>query len=171
MERTKYCGETNWLQGVQGCKNRNIKVVERPTQDFFAQAFSLRTFIIDHKVCHDVNLLFHFLGAEVQVAITDPLDLEPVLEVIVPTALELHLQPINVLLLEAATRGVCVLVEADAVPQASFQRRLQTACHCIAHNDSQQHEGGEKARCGKIGLQEVLPARKAASIQSILTDL
>lgn len=82
-----------------------------------------------------VILLLHFFGAEVKVAVTDPLDLKPVPEVIVPTTLKLHLQPINVLFLEAAARGVCVLVEANAIPQASLQRRLQTALHRIAHDD------------------------------------
>lgn len=65
-------------------------------------------------------LLFHFLRAEIKVAVADPLDLEPIPEVIVPTTLKLHLQTIDVLLLEAAAWCVCILVEADAIPQASL---------------------------------------------------
>lgn len=132
-----------------------------------------------NKLLHDcscvlssnVNLLLHFLGAEIKVAVTDPLDLKPVPEVVVSTALKLHLQAINVLLLEAAAWGVCVLVEANAVPQANLQRTLQTALHCKAHDDSQQHEDGKETRDGKIGLQEGLPARKSPGVKSILTDL
>lgn len=118
-----------------------------------------------------VALLFHFLGAEVQVAIADPLDLKPVLEVTVSAALKLHLQAIYILFLEAAAGGVCVLVEAKAVPQAGLQRRLQAALHCIAHDDSQQHEDSEERGDGKVRLQEVLPPGKSPCIQSILTDL
>lgn len=92
-----------------------------------------------------IYLLFHFCGAEVKVAVADPLDLKPVPEVIVSAALELHLQAVDVLLLEATARGVRVLVEADAVPQAGFQRRLQAALHGIAHDDGQQHEDSEEA--------------------------
>lgn len=126
-------------------------------------------FIISSDIFH--NLLFHLLGAEIKVAVADPLDFKPVPEVIVSTTLELHLQLINVLLLEAAPWCVCVLVEADAVSQASLQRRLQTSLHCIAHDDSEQHEDGEETRDCKVGLQEVLPARKSPDIQGILTDL
>lgn len=118
-----------------------------------------------------LHLLFDLLGVEIKVAVADPLDFEPVPEVIVPTALELHLQPIDVLLLEAPTRGVRVFVEADAVPQADLQRRLQAALHRVAHDDSQQHEDGEEARDGKVGLQEVLPAGKPPRVQRVLTDL
>lgn len=117
------------------------------------------------------NLLFHFLSAEIKVAVADPLDLKPVPEVIVSTALKLHLEAIDVLFLETAAWGVCVLVEADTIPQAHLQRRLQAALHCIAHNDSQQHEDSEETRDGKVGLQEGLPARKSPRIQCILTDL
>lgn len=118
-----------------------------------------------------MNLLFHFFGTEVQVTIADPLDLKPIFEVIVSTALKLHLQAIYVLFLEAAARGVCVLVETKAVPQAGLQRRLQAALHRIAHDDSQQHEDSEERRDSEIWLQEVLPARKSPCVQGILTDL
>lgn len=63
-----------------------------------------------------IYLLFHFLGAEIKVAVANPLDLKPVPEVIVAAALELHLQAVDVLLLEAAAWGVRVLVEPNAVP-------------------------------------------------------
>lgn len=116
-------------------------------------------------------LLFHFFRAEVQVTIADPLDLKPVPEVIVSTALKLHLQMIYVLFLEAAARGVCVLVETKAVPQAHLQRILQAALHHIAHDNSQQHEGGEERGNTKVRLQEVFPARESPCVQSILTDL
>ena len=115
--------------------------------------------------------LFHFLGAEVKKTVTDPLDLEPVLEVGVSAALVFHLHAIYLLFLVAAARGVRVLVETDAVPQAGLQRRLQTALHRVAHDDGQQHEDGEETRDGKVGLQHVLPAREAPGVQSILTDL
>lgn len=98
------------------------------------------------------NLLFDFLRAEIKVAVADPLDLKPVPEVIVSTTMEVHLQAIDVLFLEAAARGVCVLVEADAVPQANFQRGLQTSLHRKAHDDSEQHEHSEEARDSEIGL-------------------
>lgn len=65
-----------------------------------------------------VNSLFDFLGSEIQVSAADPLNLEPVLEVVVSTAAKLHLQTINCFLLEAAARDVCILVEPDAIPQA-----------------------------------------------------
>lgn len=116
-------------------------------------------------------LLFHFLRAEVQVTIADPLDLKPVPEVIVATAPKLHLQAIYVLFLEAATRGVCVLVETKAVPQAHLQRILQAALHYTAHDHRQQHEDGEERGNTKIWLQEVFPPRESPCVQSILTDL
>ena len=56
-----------------------------------------------------IHSLFHFLGGEVQITVVDPLHLKPVLEVAVTTTLELHLQTVNGLLLEASTWGVCVL--------------------------------------------------------------
>lgn len=118
-----------------------------------------------------IHLLFDLLGVEIKVAVADPLDFKPVPKVIVPTALELHLQSIDVLLLEAPTRGVRVLVEADAIPETDLQGRLQAALHCVAHDDSQQHEDGEEARDSKVGLQEVLPAGKPPCIQRILTNL
>lgn len=68
-----------------------------------------------------IRLLFHFLRAEIKVAVADPLNLEPVPEVTVPTTLKVHLQAIDVLLLEAAAWRVCVLVEADTISQASLQ--------------------------------------------------
>lgn len=117
------------------------------------------------------NLLFDFFWAEVKVAVADPLDLKPVPEVVVSTALKRHLQTVDVLLLEAATRGVRVLVEADAIPQADLKRRLQTALHGKAHDDRKQHEDSKETRNGKVWLQEGLPARKPASVQGILADL
>lgn len=64
-----------------------------------------------------MHSLLHFFGGEVQVSVIDPLDLEPVLEVVVSTAAKLHLQAIDGLLLETAARHVCVLVETYSVSQ------------------------------------------------------
>lgn len=106
-------------------------------KDMFPNTNFMMLLYDDLTTTHIVhNSLFHFFGAEVKVAVADPLDLKPVPEVTVSTALELHLHAINVLFLEAAAGGVCVLVEADAVPQANLQGRLQTALHCVAHDDS-----------------------------------
>lgn len=65
-----------------------------------------------------IHSLLDVLGGEVQVSVADPLNLKPVPEVAVSTAAKLHLQTIDGLLLETAARHVCVLVEADAIPQA-----------------------------------------------------
>lgn len=68
--------------------------------------------------CAMIYSLLYILGGEVQVSVADPLDLEPVLEVVVSATTKLHLQTIDGLFLETATRYVCVLVETNAVPQA-----------------------------------------------------
>lgn len=65
-----------------------------------------------------IHSLLDVLGGEVQISIADPLNLKPVLEVVVSTAAELHLQTINGLLLKTAAGHVCVLVEADPIPQS-----------------------------------------------------
>lgn len=79
--------------------------------------------------------LLHFLRAEIQVAVADPLHLKPVLVVVVAAALELHLKVVDGLLLEAAAGRVGVLVEADAVLQADLQGGLQAALHCVTQDD------------------------------------
>lgn len=111
-----------------------------------------------------LNSLLNFLRAEIQVTVADPLHLKPIPVVAVTTALELHLKAINGLLLEAATRGIGVLVEADAVLQADFQRGLQAALHGVTQDDGNQHEGGEEYRASKIGLQKGLPSWETPSI-------
>lgn len=65
-----------------------------------------------------IHSLLDILGGEVQVSVVDPLNFEPVLEVVVSTATKLHLQTIDGLFLKAAARNICVLVEANAIPQA-----------------------------------------------------
>lgn len=77
-----------------------------------------------------IHSLLHVFGGEVQVSVIDPLDLEPVLEVVVSTAAKLHLQAIDGLLLETAARHVCVLVETDAVSQTHLaeSERYWTLC-------------------------------------------
>lgn len=82
-----------------------------------------------------VYSLLDFLGSEIQVSVADPLNLEPVLEVVVSTAAKLHLQTINGLLLEATARDVRILVEPDAVPQAHLKQRIPFAkCFRELHN-------------------------------------
>lgn len=71
-----------------------------------------------------IHSLLHFFGGEVQVSVIDPLDLEPVLEIVVSAAAKLHLQSIDGLLLETASRHVRVLVETDAVSQTHLARNM-----------------------------------------------
>lgn len=70
-----------------------------------------------------IHSLLDFFGGEVQVSVIDPLNLKPVLEVVVSAAAKLHLQTIDGLLLETAARHICVLIEADAVPQAHLTEK------------------------------------------------
>lgn len=65
-----------------------------------------------------IHSLLDVLGGEVQVSAADPLNFKPVLEVVVSTTAKLHLQTINGFFLVTTARHVCVLVEANAIPQA-----------------------------------------------------
>lgn len=72
-----------------------------------------------------VHSLLDILGGEVQVSVADPLNLKPVLEIVVSATAKLHLQTINGFFLEAATRHVCVLVETNTIPQAHLAVQRQ----------------------------------------------
>lgn len=69
--------------------------------------------------------LFDFLGSEVQKSAADPLNLKPVLEVVVATTAKLNLQTIDGLFLKTAARHVCVLVEADTISQAHLTAKRE----------------------------------------------
>lgn len=86
------------------------------------------------------HLLFHFLGAEVQVSVADPLNFKPIFEAIVSTAFELNLEHVDCLLHEASSGGVCVPVELHAVLQPLSQRALQRAPHEKANQSDEENE-------------------------------
>lgn len=71
-----------------------------------------------------LHSLLDVFGGEVQVSVVHPLHFKPVLEVAVSTAAELHLQTINGLFLETAAWYICVLVEANTVPQAYLKMKF-----------------------------------------------
>lgn len=64
-----------------------------------------------------IHLLLDIFGGEVQVSVVDPLNFEPIPEIVVATAAKLHLQMINGLFLKTAAWHICVLVEPNAIPQ------------------------------------------------------
>lgn len=118
----------------------------------------------------DCHSLFNVLGAEVKVAIADPLHLKPIPVVIVAAALEIHLKAVNGLLLETAAGRIRILVEADALPQTNQQGGFQGALHDEAHKHGHEHEEGDEHGGAKVGLQEGLPLRESTRVQGILTD-
>lgn len=77
--------------------------------------------IIPHNLL--IDSLLDIFGGEIQISVVDPLNFKPVLEVVVSTAAELHLQTIDGLFLKTASRHVRVLVETDAVPQTHLKSR------------------------------------------------
>lgn len=86
-----------------------------------SQDHSLLWFVIPaphNLLIHVIHSLLDVFGGEVQVSVVDPLNFEPILEVVVSTAAKLHLQTIDGLFLKTAARHVCVLVEANTIPQA-----------------------------------------------------
>lgn len=103
---------------------------------FFSFLYALVSFLIaaPHNLLnHVIRSLLDILGGEVQVSVVDPLNLEPVLEVVVSTATKLHLQTIDGLFLKAAARDVCVLVEANTIPQAhlTVEREAGVLCYLM----------------------------------------
>lgn len=84
---------------------------------FFLLLFSSTSATLPSYYFHS---LLDFFGGEVQVSVADPLNLKPVLEIVVSTTAELHLQTINGLFLETAARYICVLVETNPIPEANL---------------------------------------------------
>lgn len=77
--------------------------------------------IISHNLL--IDSLLDFFGGEIQISVVDPLNFKPVLEVVVSTAAELHLQTVDGLFLKTASRHIRVLVETNAVPQTHLKCR------------------------------------------------
>ena len=67
------------------------------------------------------NLLRHLTLGHVQVAVADPLHMEPVTITPISTALKLELQHVDGALQVASPRYVCVLVIAHGIVQAHIE--------------------------------------------------
>lgn len=117
------------------------------------------------------NSLFHFLGAEVQVAVADPLNLKPISVVVIPAATEIHLHQVQGPLHVAATRCVRVLVVLHAVLQPLGQSELQGDPHHEAKQGGEEQQGVEHHAKDQEGLQHGLPLYKLSRVQRVVADL
>ncbi len=115
--------------------------------------------------------LFNLLVAHVQVAVADPLHLEPVPEVVVAAAAELDLCHVQRPLHEAASWCVRVLVELDAVLQALGQRQVHGELHEEAEQRRQQQQHVEAAAKQQVRLQHRLPLCELDRVQRVVAHL
>lgn len=108
--------------------------------------------------------------AHVQVAVADPLDLEPVPEVVVAAAAELDLGQVQCSLHETASWRVRVLVELDAVLQALGQGQVHGELHEEAEQGRYQQQHVEAAAEQQVGLQHRLPLGELYGVQRVVAN-
>lgn len=108
--------------------------------------------------------------AHVQVAVADPLDLEPVPEVVVAAAAELDLRQVQCSLHETASWRVRVLVELDAVLQALGQGQVHGELHEEAEQGRYQQQHVEAAAEQQVGLQHRLPLGELYGVQRVVAN-
>ena len=116
-------------------------------------------------VFHPCHLLFDFLGAEVQVAVANPLNLEPIPVVVISTATELYLHQVQGPLHVAASRCVRVLVVPHAVPQPLSQGELQGDPHQEAQQGRDKQQSVKHHAEHQEVLQHGLPLHKLGRVQ------
>ena len=115
-------------------------------------------------------LLFDFLWAEIKVAVANPLNLEPISEVVISAAAKLHLHQVQGPLHVAAPRRVRVLVELHAVPQPLGQGELQGDPHQEAQHGRHEQQAVEHNAHHQEILQNGLPLHELGRIQRVVAD-
>lgn len=124
------------------------------------------------KCCNNIlYLLYDFLFGHVQVTVAYPLNLKPVFEAAVPTALELYLQCVHSVFQEAASWHVCVLIEPHSLHQAQVQSLFQFPVHGITHQSPHKHAEGEKEGAHNVGQHDQLPSQELGGVHAVIADL
>lgn len=112
--------------------------------------------------------LFNLVIAEVQVAVANPLDLEPILVVVVAAATELNLGHIQRSLHEASSWRVCVFVVLHSILQAFSQGEVQRDLHQETQQSRDKEDDAENQTPTHVGLQYRFPLGELDCVKGVM---